>query len=239
MDTLLANGEAAPEVCFFRNRESEQAGGADPLTSGVHCRRRPRSRPRVHRSARVPAQPGHIWVLEGKPETAVLEIFWAQRAQRQGLTPSADQGGGPSPPPATWSTGRAEARRLGQGKGLLGPAEAGAGVLTGVGAQQKPASSCLDISTVGYPGILGGMHIERTLQEAETPNKGGARAHHRFYETCDTNQPRAPFVPTAGKAWGCISSTSRCFQHIQPKEYLWSPSNRVTSNSSLVNTQGN
>ena len=139
-----------------RNRESEQAGGADPLTSGVHCRGRPRSWPRVHRSARAPAQPGHIWVLEGKPETAVLEIFWAQRAQRQGLIPSADQGGGPSPPPATWSTGRAEARRLGQGKGPLGPTEGGAGVLTGVGAQQKPAGSCLDISTVGYPGILGG-----------------------------------------------------------------------------------
>ena len=45
------------------------------------------------------------------------------------------------------------------------------------------------------PGILGGMHIERTLQLAATPNKGGTTTHHRFYQTHDISHPRRPWCP--------------------------------------------
>lgn len=63
--------------------------------------------------------------------------------------PSADKREGllPHLPPG------AEARRLGQGKGQLDPAESGAGMLTCLDTQQKPAGS-----TVGCPGYWGDAH---------------------------------------------------------------------------------
>lgn len=130
MEKFLAIVRQPQRSVFSRNRKQKQAGAADPSTSGVRHRvEEPKITARRLPISPVPCPAWACLVLEKRAENAVLEIFQAQRAQGHGVTPGR----------GAWGTGRAEARRLGQGKGQPGPAE----VDGGVGAWQMPAGRCL------------------------------------------------------------------------------------------------